>query len=409
MKNLQSLSSLSNLGNPSSNSFQYILYDKFITTVSAGSVNNTLAEPTAQIRKIVDTNTKLSISGGVFNFATGEASNDGIIYPTVQRNAGRILLASITPADTSGNTTFGWGPNNNAPGSDIIRFNGGGSGVIGIVANSTGSVLVATISGATTYQVAEILRANGVYFFIKGGAFTYWTLLWHYPVGNSTLHPLVYAGGTTAVSTLDNIRVPKSLWLPQSSAYDTFTRANGALGSSETTGPDSQVVGSKAWTDTLGTWAIASDVAGASATSGGSAFETLDAGVADIIIDAAVTRSAGVAGIVLRYKDSSNYVIAYHDGTNCKLDKVIGGSTTNVKSAVATYSAGATLRVITSGSSFRLFYNNAAVSTVGTISDAAVQTTTLHGLYTTSTSNTFDNFLIFPVGTNNEHGILDSF
>jgi hypothetical protein len=67
------------------------------------------------------------------------------------------------------------------------------------------------------------------------------------------------------------------------------------------------------------------------------------------------------------------------------------------------------LRVVASGSAFRVYYNNAAVGTEQTISDAALQSGTAHGLYTTDTGNTFDDFTVYARGTDGEYDtILDA-
>ena len=99
------------------------------------------------------------------------------------------------------------------------------------------------------------------------------------------------------------------------------------------------------WTQQVGAWTVATGKANASALSGGKALATVPATLTpDLLIAAALTRSAGVVGLVVRYTDTSNYVVAYHDGTNAKLDQVVAGVTTNKISAAATYSASAILR-----------------------------------------------------------------
>lgn len=411
MQNLNSLTNLSSLGNVSNNSGnKYLLYDTFTTAVAAGSVNGTLAEPVGGARTVVDTLTGLSITGGQLvkaSAANTGVGDPGIWWPSLARASGRMLIGTHVTGNYS-NYSFGWDSNQSGGIIGAINFQ---TSAIMRINDGTFTLSVGVPPGGVSSNLCVITRSTGYYYFIQDSVtYTNWTLLWVSPNNSSGIFPNI-ASNTNATNafTFDNVRIPKVFWVPTPLAYDTFTRANGVLGSSETTGPDGQTVTALSWTSTLGTWAVATNAAAASATSGGSAFATVDAGVADIIIDAAVTRSAGVAGIVLRYANSTNYIIAYHDGTNAKLDKVIAGSTTNVLSAVATYSAGATLRVIASGTGFRLFYNNAAVGALGTIADAAVQTTTVHGLYTTDTSNSLDGFLIMPRGTNNEYAALNSF
>lgn len=99
----------------------------------------------------------------------------------------------------------------------------------------------------------------------------------------------------------------------------------------------------------------------------------------------------------------ANFLIAYHDGTNVKLDKNVGGTYTNLISAAATYSAGATLRVITYTSSgslkVRVYYNNALVGSEQTVSDAGIISNTKHGLFSTYSGNSFDNFTLWARGS----------
>src|SRR6185295_14296885 len=54
---------------------------------------------------------------------------------------------------------------------------------------------------------------------------------------------------------------PNNLYIPQPLAYDTFTRANGALGNTETSGPDSQVLTALAWAFSGSVWNVASNLA----------------------------------------------------------------------------------------------------------------------------------------------------
>jgi len=104
------------------------------------------------------------------------------------------------------------------------------------------------------------------------------------------------------------------------------------------------------------------------------------------------------AGLVCNLDSAAtpaNFVIAYLDGQgNAKLDKCVAGVYTNVISAAVTYSAGATLRVIKSGTSYSLFYAGAAVGTTQVISDAGIISNTLHGIFSTSALNSLDNFQV---------------
>ena len=130
--------------------------------------------------------------------------------------------------------------------------------------------------------------------------------------------------------------------------------------------------------------------------------------VAQVEID---TLLAGTqAGLVLNLDSSStpeNFVIAYHDGTNAKLDKYVDGTYTNVISGAATYGAGRILRVVKDGTSYTLYYNEAQIGSTSTISDGGVWHNTKHGLFSTYSGNQLDNFLLMPRGSNDEYADLE--
>ena len=68
-----------------------------------------------------------------------------------------------------------------------------------------------------------------------------------------------------------------------------------------------------------------------------------------------------------------------------------------------TYVAGATLRVIKDATKYRVYYNNALVGSEQTISDAGIIDNTIHGLFSTYSGNSFDNFTLWARGTGAEY------
>src|SRR5574343_1428706 len=84
-----------------------------------------------------------------------------------------------------------------------------------------------------------------------------WKLYWLGWADSGNVYPAVTVLGTKSHGTLDYLRIPTPTWLPTPLAYDTFTRSNGAIGTSETTGPDSQTTPAKTWTGA--TWTIATN------------------------------------------------------------------------------------------------------------------------------------------------------
>lgn len=386
----------------------YLLNDQFTADLAAGAVNGTLATPGPGVRAVTDANSKLSITGGVLSFATGGvgAGDPRMDYGVMTRAAGKMGLGRIIMPTISSRSCIGFSTSVAGAFTEGLEFPAG-TGMNVRVGNAQIGV---GVYAAATYDIAQVLRSTGMYSFIKGDVFTNWTLLWM----SSTVTGNVYFGigsdsGAAVVLTADNFRIPVPTWLPVPTAYDTFTRANGGMGISETTGPDGQGAPTLAWTDQVGTWAITSNKAGPSVLAGAVGITTVNAGVADVLIDADLTQTLLNSGIVVRYVDSSNYVIAYHNGTSAKLDKVVGGSTSSIISATATYSANAVIRVICQGTSFQLFYNSAKVGSTSTVADAILQSATLHGLYSSGLGNTMDNFTVFSRGVDNSYSALDGY
>lgn len=373
----------------------YLLYDDFTTARAAGSVNGTSAEPVGGVRTVVDTNNKISIANGLLRFATGEVAFDRLYYDVQLRVLGKSFLVNVMPANALGGAQLGWDNNTVGTLTSCIRL---AIGDISILSNA--AVIVVGTHTATPYQICVTLRATGNFFFIKGGAFTNWVMLFADALLSGNMYPTISTYLTTAIYDADGARIPKRLYIPVPLQSDGFSASTtDGLGNPENNG----TVGNS-YSD-VGTWGVTGGKRACSALSGGVGFSYLACSSTDVLIDATCTRTAGVTGIVARYADANNYLIAYHDGTNCKLDKVVAGVTTNLISAAATYSATAVLRLVLDGTAARLFYNNAAVGTVATTPTAGSLN---HGLYTTDVNATFDNFIVWARGTGGEYSGLDT-
>ena len=109
------------------------------------------------------------------------------------------------------------------------------------------------------------------------------------------------------------------------------------------------------------------------------------------------------AGLALNIDSTSNpqnFIIIYLTTASLssttdtiKVDEVVAGVYTNKASTAVTFSAGATLRAIKYGNSLDVYYNNAKVGSTLTMT---ANTNTLHGLFSTSSTNTFDDFAVWP-------------
>lgn len=195
---------------------EYVIRDEFTTDRAAGAVNGTASEPGPGTRTVVDTESKLTIAGGALTFAGGKASPSWVdpqfSLSKFTGTAGRISLIRFTPsqadrtflfgilADTAGTLT--------AQTSYMIFSSAGMRFASGVQENTFGA-----FSAGTAYQWGIILRATGCFYFIKGGDWTYWTLLYaRYLHSNTVCYPFIQ--NYSATFTADSLRVPLARWLP---------------------------------------------------------------------------------------------------------------------------------------------------------------------------------------------------
>lgn len=395
--------------------FDYLINDTFTTDRAAGAVNGTKAEPGPGLRDVNDTGSKLSLSGGslVIASAAPGTGNPRLLYAAQGRRAGLVaIIALATPASGSaGPARAGWTYSpTGIYGTEAVAF--ANSNVLEARVNLTNVTVGASALG-TSYIVAVVLRASGAFYFIKGGAFSNWTMLWSSTgVVDTPMAPVFAAINNGAGCSSAYLRVPATLWLPTPLASDGFS----AWGTTDGFGHAEGVAGGLGsggggltWTNQIGTWGDSAGKAFANALSGGIAAATVDTSKTDTIVTAKVTRSGGVAGVLVAYVDANNHVRAVHNGTNAQLIKRVGASDTNVISAAATYSAGAEIRVIREGTAYRLYYNNALIGSQQTISDAVFNGVTKQGLYSTDDAAAFDDFVVRARGTGGEYAALDAF
>lgn len=387
-----------NGGNPIS----YLIRDLYTTNLAAGSVNGTLAEPGPGTRGVVDSaGTQLALASGICG-VTRTAANDPRLWytPVINRVSGLVTICKRS--DNNGRSGWGFATDTGLVTKSDVLFPT--TNVYAIqCSGGVQATAVAAKSAATYYEEAIVLRATGSLFMTKGGAFTDWTLLWVDKGSNLTPLYLHHTVGLNTYSVDEIYTIANRYWLPTPLASDGMSAAvTDGLGHLETTGLGAGGSG-RAYTN-VGTWGVAAGVRSCSALDTGIGISTVDCGKADVLHFVKLTRSAGNVGVVVRYASATNYVYAYHDGTNVTLRKVVNGTDSQVLApTAAAYAAGADMCIICYGTKFRVFYNLAAVGSEQTISDATLQSGTGVGLYTTNTGNTFDNLITYARGTGGEY------
>lgn len=381
----------------------YLFRDEFTVDLAAGSVNGTYSSDGKSTRTVIDTENKLSISGGnllIIPKAAPAYGNPALWYDTaVARAAGQLAVFKFRLPATDKTCVFGFDTDKTStPGANGAIF--GTSGLISQFDNNGGGANIGAYSAGYDYLLTLALRATGCDYFVQGGPeYPNQEFLWRSSLNNTAA---LYAAliNNSASPTIDYMRVPETKWLPTPLLSDGFS----AWGTSDGLGHAEGIAGGlgsggsgKTWTSTRGAWGVVTNKAQASALDTGLALATHDSSNPNVMLDLTLTRAGGVAGAVLRYVDADNYIYAGHDGTNAYMVKRVAGVETTVATAAVAFGAGG-LRVRLSGTGARMYWNNALVQAAVTVGDAALQTSGKHGLYTTNTGNTFDNAVVFAGG-----------
>ncbi len=385
----------------------YRLRDRFGLALAAGALNASPADPGPGLRAVTDTENKLSIAGGALVCAGGKAApatgDPGLWWPSLSRAGavGIVLLCSVT---TSGGADLyiGWDSNQ----ATTLRFGWKLSGANAAVYDPTTypALVVAPHADGTAYDLAVVLRsaATGGQWYFRRAPGEPWKLYYVSQVdGTATMYPGV--ANNNRIFTLDELRIPEARYVPAPLVYDSFTRADGAIGSSETAGPDGQGVTARTWnaTGSVGTWAVATNKAACSALSSGVglALVTLESG--DVVGALTVTRAGGTAGAVLRYVDADNYLRLVYNGANVQLVQRLAGVESTLVNVAKAAGAGLLMFAL-EGDKLDIWWNHTVVGAQQTL-NAAFAASTHFGIYTDDVTNTLDTFTLWPRGTGGEH------
>ena len=224
-----------------------MVWDDFTDTATA--LNASAATPGPGTRTETDTGGKISTNGSALVFETGETANDAVWWGAVTRGYGALAVFAVTPSEvTNGIPNVGWDSAASGAILDSAKF--AASSALQVIPNGGTAVVVGAYTAAAHY-VAAVMKATGMYYFIKGGDFSAWTYIYQAAAGTGDGYPAVQASGTASVFTAPFVRAFKAgTYDVPLLAYDSFTQDNGALNgvNSDTTGPDGQTVTARAWT-----------------------------------------------------------------------------------------------------------------------------------------------------------------
>ena len=144
-----------------------------------------------------------------------------------------------------------------------------------------------------------------------------------------------------------------------------------------------------------------------------SLFSSLSLSTQDVVASADLAVVAGTqAGMVICLDSAAtpaNFLLIYHNGVNLILEKCVAGTYTTLISAAATYSANAKAVIHKDGTEVRAYYNDVLIGTVQTVSDAGIIDNKLHGIFSTYSGNTIDNFNVYARGNQYQYSNIDRY
>ena len=370
--------------------------DTFAADVAAGSVDGTAATidsigtESGNTRDVVDTDSALSVASGAAHFtphSTPDYNDPSLSYSATTRTNGRGMVCKVN-FSVLDQARIGFTPsqNDSSSGNRHLFI----CTAILYAVDATGRVAIGALSTSTDYQLAVLLRATGAFYFLDGN-------LLYVGTAGTTATLYHFFGAYSSTYDLKHMRTVSG-WLPEPDASDggaTPANRTDGLGHAEGVANSTGRGGwNRTWTSQEGTWSGTNQFTVASLDGTTSrAIKTVPTSSANMVVICHPTRSAGNVGITARYTDSDNFLIAYHDGTNCKLDQYVAGTPTNLITAVATYGAGYQIQLNLNSTGARLYYNGALVGTTSSIN--ATLTATNAGLYSSDTGNTLDDFIVW--------------
>ena len=307
----------------------YLFHDTFTTPQAAPLTTPRTCEPGPGTAVLVDSaGNKAAISSGQYGWASATGTHDPAYVGQVAltRAAGVCLLISVYMAASRTQSGLSSSATNSAAAigggrRGVWDLNGTSLGIPSSSGAKTAIGQVATIALNTQYMLLIMLRSDGARYFIKGGAYTSWRLLFNEQDGNvSPLYGFLGNIGTTTNILFDEIAGIQLFgeWASDTVLYS-VNQANPPTG---TNYPTTEAEG---------------------------------------LFNMLCTTPASLAGSAeLRYDviDDSNYSVAYFNSSGAfRVDSVVGGVPTNKVNAAAVVSTSqvAGIKVSTFGTTHRFW------------------------------------------------------
>lgn len=184
---------------------------------------------------------------------------------------------------------------------------------------------------------------------------------------------------------------PKRVTGPNLFASDGF---GGAFGTTDGLGHASGPSGGdgKAWVDVSGSFSTSSGRASADALDDSLGIQMITLPSADFTCEIDLYRTSGACGIEFRRADGSNYARIRRYNSSFQFRQRVNGSGSTLFNVTPADTSGGTLKVVVSGADVTVYHKD---QLLGSVTLDASLTTANVGLYTDSTANEFDNFVVY--------------
>lgn len=250
------------------------------------------------------------------------------------------------------------------------------------------------------YEAVTVLRpAGGSYHLISGGLFGTFpnaTLVWANQSGTDSalFAGLNFYSGNSTVPEVKVVQLTGNYATQYglANAADSFTRSD-----STTLGNDE--IGGKTWSEVNGNWAISNGKISNTAGGVGSAVLSNVGSEGIYETDVNIPATPTDFGILFRYSDFNNYLVAYYDSTlqAIALYKKVSGTTSLISQTGITLTANNTYRwrVLDHNNNICLYLND-SIQFGGCIVDTTHAGNTGAGLQVVGSTTTFDNVAFWP-------------
>jgi len=334
------------------------LDERFNTDEAAPIATPRSTEPGQQTLTLVDIESVMPISGGVLDVGDQVTSpvwgEEGGYGEALVREAGRALMLTVNGVALSGNSAIGWNDAGDL-GPAWNHLEHAIRGVSGAIAVGSTSVVAFTSQTGVDLKYLFLLRAAGCHYFVKGGTYPEWSRRW---VDNALSDTPLYPVWTNYDGdfTLDDLR---------SALLDSPWDNENA--------DATQVL--------------------AGARSAGDTFNHEK----DCLIEAEIATipAAGQIEIRFRIQDANNYLqVTVDSAGDLDLDKVIGGTPTQLDSAAAVIANSDRIMIVCDDDDISVYEANVARLT-GT--EATLKNETAGELETEGTGGAVTDIISWPM------------